>query len=321
MDDYMYEDDGEAAVYDECNTGGAFESAIDHDALLKAEQDESIRQEEAMSKFMNKLRDMIIWEPFLLDNTIDDLELVTKSSIAQLEELAYRPHTPPPPTSGAILPTGCQHIQSAAVLHLLSSSSASPRTVFLRLKRDLANIDEFMSSVTPARVESVYWNELGKYAFINFLDEATAKVYRDYMSYHPSHPYNWEVKDTLMNNSVRPMRPEIAEAVIVNGATRILRLNKVPINVPYGRAWRIAETGHPRFCHVIRIREGPVDKDFAIEFDDVGKAISARDRLAARAEMRGVGFLWMGNELDRKIEEFTEELNGVMEPVKINLRA
>lgn len=49
MDDYMYEDDGEAAVYDERNTGGAFESAIDHDALLKAEQDESIRQEEAVT--------------------------------------------------------------------------------------------------------------------------------------------------------------------------------------------------------------------------------------------------------------------------------
>lgn len=64
-----------------------------------------------------------------------------------------------------------------------------------------------------------------------------------------------------------------------------------------------------------------MDKDFAIEFDDIGKAITARDRLAARAEMRGVGFVWMGNELDRKIEEFTEELYGVMEPVKINLRA
>ncbi|KAI5847923.1 hypothetical protein DFP73DRAFT_583646 [Morchella snyderi] len=320
MDDYMYEDDGASGVPYERNTGGNFDSAVDHGALLRVEQAETMRQEEAMSKFMNKLRDMIIWEPFLLDNTIHDLELVTKSSIAQLEELAYRPRTPPPPTSGAVLPTGSHHIQTAAVHHLVVTSSAGPRTVFLRLKRDLANIDEFMSSVTPARVESVYWNELGKYAFINFLDADMANAYRGYMRYHPSHPYNWEVKDTLMNNAVRPMRTEIAEAVVVNCATRILRLNRVPINVGYGWAWRIAETGHPRFYHVIRIREGPVDKDFALEFDDVGKAISARDRLAARVEMRGVGFVWIGNELDRKIEEFTEELDGVMEPVKINFR-
>lgn len=48
MDDYMFEDGGEAAVYDERNTGGAFEPAIDHDALLQAEQAERMRQEESV---------------------------------------------------------------------------------------------------------------------------------------------------------------------------------------------------------------------------------------------------------------------------------
>jgi hypothetical protein len=52
----MYEDDGASAVPNERNTGRAFESAIDHDALLQAEQAERIRQEEAVTPPLHVVR-------------------------------------------------------------------------------------------------------------------------------------------------------------------------------------------------------------------------------------------------------------------------
>lgn len=195
--------------------------------------------------------------------------------------------------------------QSNVVKQLVTASQTTPRTVYIRFTRYHRGIDELMSEIIPGRVESVYWNTPApghRFAFVNFISRSAARQFLDFINQNSTHlpiglTAEWGLK-------LKPMTPVVVEAIINQGATRILHVTGVPLEVPHGEIWRLAGKTTFRFVRVLRKHECSVD--IALEFNSVEDALQGKELLGAVEQLALCLFVWGGNTTDHLVGGFVK---------------
>lgn len=203
-------------------------------------------------------------------------------------------------------PVGRPHSkQSNVVKQLVTASQTTPRTVYIRFTRYHRGIDELMSEIIPGRVESVYWNTPApghRFAFVNFISRSAARQFLNFVDQNPTHlpvglTAEWGLK-------LKPMTPVVVEAIINQGATRILHVTGVPLEVPHSEIWRLAGKTTFRFVRVLQKHECSVD--VALEFNSVEDALQGKELLAAAEQLAMCRFAWGGNATDHLVGGFVK---------------
>lgn len=193
--------------------------------------------------------------------------------------------------------------RSSTVEQLVAASQTTPRTVYIRFTRYHRGIDELMSEIIPGRVESVYWNTPApghRFAFVNFPSRSSARQFLDFVDQNPTHlPVGLTVEWGL---KLKPMIPAVVEAIVEHGATRILHVAGVPLEIPHGKIWRLAGKTTFRFVRVMQRHERAVD--IALEFNSVEDALQGKELLAAVEQLRMCRFAWGENATDHRVGGF-----------------
>lgn len=255
-------------------------------------------------------------DPNLMDIPMSELIVISKEEYRFLNTWApsHNPLSPTPSrSSDPPIPADCtkKRVQDAAVQQLITESETTTRTLFLKFKQPPLHTDEFMSSAIGAKIESLFWNSDHRFGFINFTTHNDAHAFLTYWAHHQGFHIYSEIEMSWTDQK-RPMDRPIAEAIVMNGATRILRVNRVPVSFGYRDAWKVVSRGGCKFRFVHPLREDLISRDFAMEFDGVANAVWAREVLFTLAVLHECGFVWVGNDVDRAVEEYNEALNGVM---------
>lgn len=199
---------------------------------------------------------------------------------------------------------------------LLLESQTRLRTLYIKFTRHHRCMDEMMSEIIPGCVESVYWNTPTpghRFAFVNFISRSDAFQFLDYINRNPTHlpgglTAQWGLK-------IKPITPVVVEAVIDRGATRILRITGVPIEVYYSDIWVTAGKSTFRFIRVIRKHQRSVD--IVLEFNSIENALQAKETLAGVEQLRECRFAWGKNTTDHLIEGFARMKDGNGRVVRI----
>lgn len=287
---------------------GKRELAVSVGALLK-EQDEAREALESLRKIIAELTKEL--EQYRLREKkhkqgLDDSDIPIFPGYGDMEISRKRQRTGDSP---AKLPSSTQGRQPDSIEQLIATSQKVPRTLYIKFTRYHPSIDELMSEIIPGQVESVYWNTPSpghRFAFVNFLSRPGAREFLDYVDQNPTHlppglTIEWGLK-------LKPMTSTVVEAITNDGATRILRINGVPIDTQHEKIWSMAGKTTFRFVRVIQKHEHCVD--IALEFNGVEDALQAREALSSVDQLRKCLFSWGSNVTDHLVNNFIKTRSG-----------